>query len=120
MIKTRTKKAKSDPTVEDQIAEFSDTILACRDVRHAWAVDAPYYKVPMQGARKGQIFAKRIIACMRCDTQRVEIYRIKKHNVERVSVFYKHPEGYSLHGVKRGTNTVSMVRREQIRRLWND
>src|SRR5690349_13255731 len=114
----RTRRVKEEPPpLEDQIQHMPENLLACRDLRHAWAVETGYHPVTMEkGAPRGRYLERRL-ACLRCDTQRVELIRVHKSWIERLSTYYVYPEGYQVKGVKRGDDVQGMVRMEQINRI---
>jgi len=113
----RRKPAKEAPApVEDQIHDKPDNILACRDMRHAWAIDLPYYGVSIEGGVRGALYVERRAGCMRCNTQRIELYRVHKNRLERLSTKYVYPEEYHIRGAKRGDDVVGKARFEQYRR----
>jgi hypothetical protein len=119
VIATKRKPAKkaAPPPVVDQVHDLSDNIMMCRDFRHAWAVEVPYYKVEdVEGGVRGALYVERTIACMRCDTKRVEFYRVLETRLERLHSKYVYPEGYMMRGAKRSDHVQDMVRREAYRR----
>lgn len=111
----RATKATPKPVV-DQVHDLSEVLLACRDMRHAWATEVPYYKVDVEGGVRGALYVERIIACMRCDTKRVEFYRVLATRLERVSSHYKYAEGYQIKGVRKGDQVQALVRHELYQR----
>lgn len=107
----RAAKRKPLPII-DQIENMDEILLQCRDIRHAWATEIPYYKVDIEGGTKGALYVERIIACMRCNTKRIEFYRVYKDRLERISSRYAYTEGYQIKGVKKGDHVQDKVRRE--------
>jgi hypothetical protein len=107
----RKKKAAPRPVI-DQITNMDEVLLQCRDMRHAWVTETPYYKIDIEGGIKGALYVERIIACMRCNTKRIEFYRVFKDRLERISSHYSYSEGYQIKGVKKGDHVQDKVRRE--------
>ena len=114
--KRRRRNVEGPPPIEDQIEHLTDNMLMCRDLRHAWGVEAGYHKVEVEGGIRGAKYLERRLACLRCDTLRVELVRIHSSWIERISTYYVYPEGYHLKGAKRGDNVQGMVRWVQMRR----
>lgn len=104
------------PPVASQIEKLEDNWLACRDLRHAYAVEIPYHAVVLEGGQRGARYSERTLACMRCDTKRIELVRIHNIWVERLEVAYIRPKGYDILGARREEHVLGMVRLEQIRR----
>jgi hypothetical protein len=106
-------KPKRAPVVA-QVGRLSDVVLACRDMRHAWAIDSPLLIVEVEGPG---LYAERRLGCMRCGkVHRWELYRVYSNRLDRVSTRGSYDEGYLLHGVGR-RNVVPLVRRELYDRL---
>lgn len=101
--------------VDRALAGLRAEALACRDLRHAWAVDVPLYVVQVEGGMRGAVYAERRCGCMRCGTERVELYRVYGDRLERLRTSYAYPEGYRLpHGaLPKGTNVAAVVRHLQ-------
>lgn len=100
----------------DQVSALTDNVLMCRDLRHAWGVDIPFHDVKVQGGPRGAQYTERTLGCLRCDSQRLEIYRIHTEWLERLRVSYKYPENYHIRGAKRSDNVQGRVREELRRR----
>ena len=113
------KKTPHRPIVE-QIENLNEVILQCRDMRHAWATEVPYYKVEVQGGARGALYVQRIIACMRCNTKRIEFHRVFRDRLERISSHYQYAEGYQIKGVKKGDHVQDKVRRELFTRTTKE
>lgn len=106
------------PPIEDQIHGMSDNVLMCRDLRHAWSIETGYYSVTIEGGARGAKYLERRLACMRCDTHRVELVRVHKNRIEKIgSPYYVYPEGYQVKGAKRSDDVQGKVRWEQVRRV---
>jgi len=111
-----------DPDIADQVAKLPDTMLACRDIQHAWAVDVPFYRQRVKGEPRNTMQVTRTVVCMRCETQRVEHYRISKRpdgrlvRMEKISNHYVYPDAYHLRGAGKQAEVRSVVRIEQINR----
>lgn len=117
MNATRRRGLPSSPVpIVDQVAALPDYVLMCRDLRHAWAIDIPFHDAPVTGGVRGAKYTERVLGCMRCNSQRIELYRIFRDGLERLRVGYKYPEEYHLHGLKRGENVQARIRRELLRR----
>jgi hypothetical protein len=114
----RTRRPKDEPPpIEDQIHDMDENLLACRDLRHAWSIETSYHAVAVEGGARGGKYLERRLACLRCDTHRVELVRIHPSWIERISVYYVYPEGYQIKGVRRGDDVQGIVRMEQYRRV---
>lgn len=88
------------PTLHEQIEGLTDAVLMCRDMGHAWGVQAPFYIVEVEGGVRGAKYAERVCGCLRCDTQRIELYRVFKEHLEKLSNRYIYPDAYKLFGPK--------------------
>lgn len=120
MIATKKKAPPTPPPpVDEQVHELSENVLMCRDMRHAYATEAPYFKIEVEGGVRGALYVERVLACMRCDTKRIEMYRVHPHRLERLKAGYKRPKGYDLKGVKKSDKVVEIVRFEQYQRSVN-
>lgn len=108
---------KKQLSVTEQIQHLSDQALVCRDLMHAWAVDVPYYRVTFEGGVRGAFYVERIKGCMRCTTQRVELYRVFRDRLELISSHYKYPEGYLIEGAGNVQAIRGRIRREGVRRV---
>lgn len=113
MVKSRQKPR----SVAEQIEGMSESALACRDIRHAWAVDTPYHRVEVEGGVRSALYVERAIGCMRCGTARVELYRVFKHRLELLRAHYEYPQGYLMHGVGGAREIRGRIRREGVRRV---
>ena len=89
---------------------MDEVLLQCRDFRHAWATETPYYKIEIEGGVRNALYVERVIACMRCNTKRIEFYRVFKTHLERIKSHYHYAEGYQIKGVKKGDAVQSKVR----------
>ena len=69
--------------------------ILCADMRHAWEPVGDTVLVERQG--QVRVFT-RTLQCLRCETQRVDTYRIAGHAVFRVMARYRYPEGYRVPG----------------------
>lgn len=110
---------EAPPEVWEQIRDLDDNVLACRTIRHAWAVDQPFYKVDVEGGEKRAMYVERRLGCMRCSTVRVLLYRVHDHWLEQLSSRYIYPEGYHLKG-KPDQPVSQLVSFEQYRRTVQD
>jgi hypothetical protein len=104
-------------TVSEQIQHLSDSALICRDLMHAWAIDRPYYRVDVEGGVRGGFYVERTKGCMRCGTQRVELYRVFRDRLELIRSHYKYPEGYLIEGAGNIQAIRGRIRREGVRRV---
>lgn len=107
---------KKQLSVTEQIHHLSENALVCRDLMHAWAVDVPYYRVTIEGGVRGAFYVERIKGCMRCETQRVELYRVFRDRLELIRSHYKYPEGYLIEGAGNVQAIRGRIRREGVRR----
>lgn len=118
---TKTKVTETiHPAIEAQVQALPDNYLACRDMRHAYAVDVPFYLVPVEGGQRNAKYAERILGCMRCGYQRTQLFRVFKDRLEQISESPHYPPGYLLRGKKKGIDILGIARREQIRRVLSD
>lgn len=117
MNATRRRVDRPEPVpVVDQVHAMAENWLMCRDMRHAWATETPYYRIEVEGGVRGALYVERAIACMRCDSRRIEIYRVHEHTLERLASRYAYPKGYQVRGIKKGERVQDMVRYENYRR----
>jgi hypothetical protein len=75
--------------------EISSVSLECRDMRHAWRRVGDNILVERKG--KIRVFT-RTLECPRCETLRIDTYRITAQSVERVHSRYAYPKGYHVKG----------------------
>ena len=98
------------------ITRLDDTFLTCRALRHAWEVyrfsavlldEADDRWSARVRARYHGTPIKRSLMCLRCGTERVDVYvrrDARQRNLgallpfERVSSHYRYPDGYNLEG----------------------
>jgi hypothetical protein len=114
------RKAAAPPPLADQIHDLTEQTIACRDMRHAWAMDVPYYRIEVEGGVRGAIYVQRTLGCMRgCGCTRLELSRVYKDRVERLTSRLIYPKGYVLKGVGKA-KVQQMVRREEVRRVLGD
>lgn len=86
------------------------THLVCRDLMHAWQWTTDL--IPHRIDRK-VVEVTRVLACLRCETQREDTYRVP--TFERLKSRYVYPDGYLIH--QGGHVPVSDVRREVYARM---
>lgn len=110
-------RVKNKLSVTEQIQHLSDNALVCRDLMHAWAVDRPYYRVNVEGGVRGGFYVERTKGCMRCSTQRVELFRVFRDRLELIRSHYKYPEGYLIEGAGNLQAIRGRIRREGVRRV---
>lgn len=115
-----TERAVEPPPVLEQIGKLDDNWLMCRDLRHAYAVEVPYHAVVIEGGQRGARYSERTLACMRCNTKRIELVRIHSTWIERLDVWYERPKGYDIKGARREAHVLGMVRLEQLRRAMGE
>jgi hypothetical protein len=101
--------------VKTQITEEQEARIkrftACRDFRHAWAVENDYhvYKQYQERGRRSMYVARDLV-CMRCTTMRHEVYlATKTRGLERVSTSYSYPAGYQVQGIPAGTTAQNIL-----------
>ena len=75
--------------------QISAISLECRDMRHAWRRAGDNALVERSG--KTRVFT-RTLECPRCETLRIDTYKITASNVERVHSRYAYPKGYHVKG----------------------
>ena len=107
-------------SVTEQIQHLSDNALVCRDLMHAWSVDRPYYRVDVEGGVRGGFYVERTKGCMRCGTQRVELYRVFRDRLELIRSHYNYPDGYLIAGAGNVQQIRGRIRREGVRRVLED
>ena len=68
---------------------------ACRDLRHGWDVIGDTVLIE----QKGQVrhFA-RTLRCFRCETERIDEYKISNFALQRVRTRYNYVPGYHVKG----------------------
>lgn len=67
----------------------------CRDLRHAWEVVGDTVLIEQQGQVKH--FA-RTLRCWRCETDRIDEYKISNVALSRVRTRYSYIPGYQIKG----------------------
>ena len=67
----------------------------CRDLRHAWDSIGDTVLIEQQGQVRH--FA-RTLRCIRCETERVDEYKISNIALARVRSRYRYPEKYQIKG----------------------
>ena len=93
-----------------------EAFLMCRDFRHAWMTEVPYYKVRLEGGVRGALYVERVIVCMRCECRRIELSRVFASRIEKLATHYKRPKGYDVRGKPKGVRVVDLVRFNDIQR----
>jgi len=97
------KKSKDHTPVD--LTDAEKTHLVCRDLMHAWEWTTDL--IPHREDRRITTVT-RVLACLRCETQREDTYRVP--TFERLKSRYVYPEGYLVH--QGGHVPVADVRRE--------
>lgn len=104
-------------TYVSALRTLPDKFVACRDMRHAWAVLNNFHKTPDSQEGKKVMRVHRDLICMRCETVRHEEYLpLKGGLLDKVAQSYYHADGYLIPGVPRGANPQSVVQHEMYRR----
>lgn len=120
---TKTLAKTLSPQYAKALGKLPEKWLACRDMRHAWAILNNFH-VPesqQEGGRKKVVIIFRDLVCMRCETVRHEEYHpLKSGFLDKVYQAYVYPEGYQIPGVPRGANPQSVVQAEQYRRAMQE
>lgn len=106
-------------SITNQLLDMSENLLACRDMRHAWAVESDFH---VHRASRGRIQeVRRILACMRCAAvERIETYGPARHGgLEKLRQHYKYdPEKhYIIKGVPQGTKPTEIARSIMFERV---
>ena len=115
--RTSKKAIEQEVAVQEQIRELDDVVLACRDLRHAYAVESHYRPVAVEGGVRGARYLERDRVCMRCPVKMRELFRVHENWLERISSYPVYPKkGYLLHDIPKGTNVIGMVRYEAFKR----
>lgn len=108
---------KAVNTLRAGLKKLEDHQLACRDMRHAWAVEQDYHVEAGQSVGKKIQSIKRVLVCMRgCETRRVEHYHATKYGLDKVAQHYDYPDGYQIPGVPRGVKPSVVIQQESYRR----
>lgn len=66
----------------------------CRDLRHAWEHVSD--EITEKSKRRQVISFKRILECTRCQTQRIDEFKVVGTTLVRRKTKYDYPEGYGL------------------------
>lgn len=120
---TRITKAQQDKIgpLTEQVRSRSKESLQCRDLRHAWEVPKGYTKVEVEGGVRGAIYVERVISCHRgCGVERIELFRIHTHWMERLNVRYVYPKDYKITGDREGVSLTGIVQLELYMRSIAD
>lgn len=99
---------KISEEMEARIKRFT----ACRDFKHAYAVENDYYVYKQYQEAKGSrsMYVARDLVCMRCTTIKREIFlATKTRGLEKVSYSYDYPPGYLLQGIPAGASARSIL-----------
>jgi len=108
---------KAVKTLKDGLKRLEDHQLACRDMRHAWAVEQDYYVEPDQVVNKKLQVIRRVLVCMRgCETRRVERYQLGRYGLDKIAQWYEYLGAYQIPGVPRGVKPSVIVQQESYRR----
>lgn len=67
----------------------------CRDLRHAWNTVGDTVLIEQQGQVRHFV---RTLRCMRCETERVDEYKISNVALSRIRSRYRYPEKYQIKG----------------------
>jgi hypothetical protein len=115
---TKTGRAtKQVKVLEEGLRRLEDNQLACRDMRHAWAVEEDYHAEPQQTAGRKVVAIKRVLVCMRgCETRRVEHYVAARYGLDKISQHYTYLNNYTIPGVPRGVKPSVVIQQESYRR----
>ena len=76
-------------------AEQLSVSAACRDLRHGWDVIGDTILIEQRGQIRH--FA-RTLRCFRCETERIDEYKISDFALQRVRTRYNYIEGYHIKG----------------------
>lgn len=96
------------------LTELPDNWVMCRDVRHAWSILEDFHVHLQQGKQIQEL--RRVLACVRCQTLRIEIYHVGRFGLDKVRQHYGYPDNYQIKGVPRGVKPQSIIQQEQYRR----
>ena len=103
-------------TLATGLSKLPENWVMCRDMRHAWAVHEDFHVEPSQTVGRRIESVRRVLACMRCNTFRVEHYSKGRYGLDKTSQYYQYPENYQMPGVPRGVKPQSIIQQEQYRR----
>lgn len=107
--------------VDKQIQALDDTVITCRDLRHAYAKEGNWRAVKVEGGQKGARYIERDRICMRCPVRMRELFKVHSNWLERIRSYPVYPtKGYLLHDIPKGTNVLGMVRFEAFRRALEE
>lgn len=99
----------------DALTRLPENWVMCRDVRHAWSVEADFHVSLQRGQAIQEI--KRVLVCMRCGTKRHEVYvPTKYYGLDKIRSHYEYPVDYQIKGVPRGNKPQSLIQQESYRR----
>lgn len=100
------------------LERLPDKFLICRDVLHAWAVEADFHVETdyVEGGKSKAIPLVRVLVCMRCETKRKDHYLMGRYGLEKLGKTYDYPTGYQIPGTTREVAKGKLVLQEQFRR----
>lgn len=107
MAPARKSQAVSETGEEDPavlLSSYSETFLACRDLRHPWRSTGLF------AGDRGDLF--RVLVCDRCSTERTDHW--SRDGRTRHPSSYRYPDSYRLTG---GGVSAELVRHEIVTRL---
>lgn len=110
------RKTDTEPSLRRALRDVPSEYLFCRDLRHAWEVEADYHVSTV--ATKYEVI--RVLRCSRCGCLRQDAFQPSRgEGLVRVACRYSYPADYLLTGknVPRGNKPVSVIRAEQYRRV---
>lgn len=117
---SREEREEQEQAVALALEDMPDQYLACRGMRHAWAVMNDFY---IMAGDIGARFLRRDLTCTRdCGTIRHDTWLLGRSRngvptiTQKLPAHYAYPADYQLHGVPRGVKSSTLVFQEELRR----
>lgn len=99
-----------------ELRELPDAYVACRDLQHAWDSATGFYMEDYVYAGVERQRIARRMKCLRCNTERVDLFKIVDNGLEKTRSTYNYPADFMMHKFPPGTKPLSVVRAESLRR----
>lgn len=110
----RTRKAKmTEDEYREKLHGYSNRYLACKDLRHVWAVQRAYTEHQDSG------MVSRVLECKRCGTERTDYFRLdgQAQRLVRGYSSYRYPTGFQMVGIPKNIKANDIVRYEAFLRF---
>lgn len=111
--------AKNEKLLRSALAEAPKEFLACRDIRHLWAVADEFAVV---GETPQGKVVQRVMDCSRCSTRRVERHLLRMdrwgvYRMESLGSSYAYPEKYLIPEMTRADHGREILRAVRFAQL---